>query len=102
LLVLPRDARRKRKEEKSEASRISRILSAFTCGFLGRHLGLRDPLNFWRKDTYLPAAVERSEAAALPPHSKKTDRPISQAVPEKINGELLDKKSFPKLIAPHE
>jgi hypothetical protein len=35
LLVRPGDARRKRKREKSEAGRISRILSALTCGFLG-------------------------------------------------------------------
>ena len=34
LLVRPGDARRKRKEERSEAGRISRILSALTCGFL--------------------------------------------------------------------
>jgi hypothetical protein len=34
LLVRLGDARRKRKEERSEAGRISRILSALTCGFL--------------------------------------------------------------------
>jgi hypothetical protein len=86
-LVRPGDARRKRKEEKSEAGRISRILSALTCGFLGRPLGLPVSCVFGRQVAPLAAAMECAKVADLPPHSKKTDRPICQAVPKNKSGQ---------------
>jgi hypothetical protein len=88
LLVRPGDARRKGKEEKNEAGRISRILSALTCGFLGRPLGLPVSSVFGCQAAPLAAAIECAKAADLPPHSKKTDRPISRAVPKINQGKI--------------
>jgi hypothetical protein len=45
----------------------------------------------------------RERAGRADPLPKKTDRAICGAVPgKKINGKLLDEKSFSKLIAAHE
>jgi hypothetical protein len=66
LLVRPGDARRKRKEEKSEAGRISRILSALTCGFLEPCLALRVSCSFRPQVTHLVIATECAKAPALP------------------------------------
>ncbi len=87
LLVRPGDARRKRKEEKSEAGRIWRILSALTCGFLGRPLGLPVSCVVGRQVATLAAAIECANAAYLPPHSKKNGPPDLRGGPENKSGE---------------
>ena len=70
-LVRSRVARRKRKEQENAARGISPILSALTCGFLGRQ-GFRDSL-----DSRRPLIN-----AHVFPRPRKRDRPIDRAVTE--------------------
>jgi hypothetical protein len=76
-----RDASEKKK--KIEAEGISRILSGLTCGFLRQCFGMQVCVDCGWQVPQLVVAIEHVKPAGIPPHSKKTDRPICRAVQTK-------------------
>src|SRR5437899_3233317 len=67
LLVRPRNARCKRKEQKIASRCISRILSGLTCGFLRRRSGLRVFVRISRPASPpLPAQAQKNGPPGIP------------------------------------